>query len=70
MTQSRAELIDIVGRILTGPELWDDPRYHGDPYNDSAEVRELSTEIVTALRPEAKDGKPNWRSTSPRRRAN
>lgn len=55
MTQSRTELIDIVGRILAGPEYWDDPRYHNDPNKDAYEVGELAKEIVTALRPEAND---------------
>ncbi len=55
MTQSRTELINIVGRILAGPEYWDDPRYHNDPNKDAYEVGELAKEIVTALRPEAND---------------
>lgn len=55
MTQSRTELIDIVGRILAGPEYWDDPRYHNDPNKDAYEVGELAKEIVTALRPEVND---------------
>lgn len=55
MTQSRTELIDIVGRILAGAEYWDDPRYHNDPNKDAYEVGELAKEIVTALRPEAKN---------------
>lgn len=58
MTQSRTELIDIVGRILAGPEYWDDPRYHNDPNKDAYEVGELAKEIVTALRPEVTDLPP------------
>lgn len=58
MAQSRSELIDIVGRSLVGPRLWNDPRYRKDPMSTYAGNRDLAEEIVTALRPEAKDPKP------------
>lgn len=67
MTQSRTELIDIVGRILASGD-WDDPNIDNCDIGSKADVRAYAEEIVTALRPEAKDGKPHWRSTSPRRR--
>lgn len=55
MTQSRTELIDIVGRILAGPELWDDPCYRADAYSNYEYVSLLADKIATALRPEAND---------------
>lgn len=53
MTQSRTELIDIVGRILAGGD-WDDP-YAEPDIGSKADVRAYAEEIVTALRPKAKD---------------
>lgn len=53
MTQSRTELINIVGRILASGD-WDDP-YATPDIGSKEDVRALAEEIVTALRPEAND---------------
>lgn len=53
VTQSRAELIDIVGRVLC-PDDWDDPASIPRVIRSRHPLR-LAEEIVAALRPEAKD---------------
>lgn len=54
MTQSRTELIDIVGRILASGD-WDDPNIDNCDIGSKADVRAYAEEIVTALRPAAND---------------
>lgn len=54
MTQSRTELIDIVGRILASGD-WDDPNIDNCDIGSKADVRAYAEEIVTALRPDARD---------------
>lgn len=54
MTQSRTELIDIVGRILASGD-WDDPNVRYCDIGSKEDVRAYAEEIVTALRPEAED---------------
>lgn len=54
MTQSRSELIDIVGRILASGD-WDNPDIEYCDIGSKADVRAYAEEIVTALRPKAKD---------------
>lgn len=53
MTQSRTELIDIVGRILC-PDDWDDPGSIPRVIRSKHPLN-LAEEIVAALRPEAND---------------
>lgn len=54
MTQSRAELIDIVGRILAHSD-WDNPDIDNCDIGSKVDVRSYAEEIVTALRPESND---------------
>lgn len=54
MTQSRTELIDIVGRILASGD-WDNPDIDNCDIGSKEDVRAYAEEIVTALRPEADD---------------
>ena len=54
MTQSRAELIDIVGRILASGD-WDNPNVNACDIGSKADVRAYAEEIVAAIRPEARD---------------
>ena len=61
MTQSRAELIDIVGRILASGD-WDNPNIDNCDIGSKADVLQYAEEIVTALRPEIKSASPNQRA--------
>jgi hypothetical protein len=54
VTQSRSELIDIVGRILASGD-WDNHDIDNCDIGPKSEVRGYAEEIVTALLPEAND---------------